>query len=354
MTYYYFVSGFIYNLSFVDKLMKERGNWKKYNIRDKSENLDILLIGGYSLMDKNLWIKSTFKNLLDKKCIIEFIDKHSCYDNLKNVKEIKKYLLPQKTINFLDYYKNKKVNELKFFFKDDVYIFKPVSGWKGFGIEVFNDFDKFKKYFNDIIIKYQHKWKKLNKSSKASILTNHVWILQKYIIKPLLYNGKKFHLRSYFILFCDYNKTIKYYCRKVRIIHAKKKYNLNDFSDKDVHDTHALSTVFIDLETEFTKLYSKKIVDNIFKDIKDISNIIMENIKCNCYLENKICYQLFGLDLMLLPNFKVKLIELNDDPGFSPVLYNDFFQEILEKIIDVKYPPKNKIKKSKLNNFIKL
>ena len=354
MTFYYYIRGYGFNSQFVEKLMNERGNWKQYNLKNTSENLDILLIGGDLLINKKMWINATLKNLLDKKEVLKITNKHNTYDILKNKKNINKYLLDQKTINFLDYYKNNNIYTLKKYFQDDVYIFKPVSGWKGFGIEVFNNFNDFKNYFDEIINKYQHKWKNINKNSKESIITNHVWILQKYVIKPLLYNDKKFHLRSYFLIYCDYNKREKYYCKKVRIIHAKKKYNLNNYSDKGVHDTHALSNYFIDFETEFTKLYGTKIVEKIYDQIIELSKIIMENIQCICYIENKICYQLFGIDLMVLPNFKIKLIELNEDPGFSPVLFDNFFQEILEKIIDKEFPPKNKIKKSKLNNFQKI
>ena len=62
---------------------------------------------------------------------------------------------------------------------------------------------------------------------------------------------------------------------------------------------------------------------------------------------SKFCFQLFGYDFIIDKNFKVWLLEINDNPGLSessqlikvlvPRLIDDMFRLTIDKIYDAKY-----------------
>ena len=115
--------------------------------------------------------------------------------------------------------------------------------------------------------------KKLERFFKKNNQTT--FILNKYIINPLLFKEKKFHIRIYLINYINSKNIIKsYLSRYGKIITAKDKYIPADFGNKDIHDSHIKSTdndyMFPnDLEKE----YGKTKVHNYFNQIKIINLI---------------------------------------------------------------------------------
>ena len=191
------------------------------------------------------------------------------------------------------------------------------------------------------------------------------WILQQYINNPLLYEGKKFHIRVFFL----YHKFIDKETKKVHkrgyildignIYTALKKYKKGDFMNKKIHDTHKKSTIKpIFFPVDFKKKYGNKKTNQIYKDLKKIFSIVLKCIDANCYKESKYCYELFGADIMLNSSFDMKLIEVNTKVGYAtydntPIDFNKIIiGNILETVIDPLCPSKNKPKL--FNNMIKL
>ena len=66
----------------------------------------------------------------------------------------------------------------------------------------------------------------------------------------------------------------------------------------------------------------------------------------NCYPESKDCYRITGADVMITEDLKVKIIEINENPGL-PTIKSSFGKMIFENemnlIVDHVFPPKNKV-----------
>jgi tubulin---tyrosine ligase len=176
------------------------------------------------------------------------------------------------------------------------------------------------------------------------------WLLQEYIINPMLYEGKKFHIRAFYILT---STGEQYLCDIFHIIYAKKKYNTINFNDKDVHDTHSGTG----LRKDFWEKKHDGFTDKQFKEMKDkiitLHKSIGDKLKYICYEGVDNCFNIFGSDIMFTDKGECKLLEINKTPGFK---YNDLdkyiYEGIFSQIIDKIYPPFKKVRKN--NNLIKL
>ena len=65
-------------------------------------------------------------------------------------------------------------------------------------------------------------------------------IVSDYIENPLLISGRKSHLRLYLLV--NYKPFIVEISKFGKLFLAKNKYKNNDFTNKDIHDTHREST----------------------------------------------------------------------------------------------------------------
>ena len=63
----------------------------------------------------------------------------------------------------------------------------------------------------------------------------------------MLYNKRKFHLRTYFLIAIINGKYKTYFYELYELFTAAKPYNNNDYTDTDVHDTHFKSSYRSDL-----------------------------------------------------------------------------------------------------------
>ena len=75
----------------------------------------------------------------------------------------------------------------------------------------------------------------------------------------------------------------------------------------------------------------------------------------NCYPESKDCYRITGADVMITEDLKVKIIEINENPGL-PTIKSNFGKMIFENemnlIVDSVFPPQNKIDED--NDFVQV
>jgi hypothetical protein len=166
--------------------------------------------------------------------------------------------------------------------------------------------------------------------NKAKELLNNYdnVLISQYIRNPILFKGKKFHLRIYFLI-TWFDSVIKTYLFDEAFIWtAKKKFILDKFHDKDIHDTHYDTTegdpIF---PHDFTSEnmgcnITPEIIKNIFDKIKNImakvSRLLIEGetrIKQFSNLKNS--FQVEGCDIMITDNFQPILIECNSKAGFS-------------------------------------
>lgn len=144
---------------------------------------------------------------------------------------------------------------------------------------------------------------------------------------------------------------------KAMIATAKLKFKNNDYLNADIHESRFSSTENIKIFPDyFHKIFGKKNTDSIIKQKINIFKSVSKIINFSCYSENNICFYIFGGDLIINDNFKVKLLEINEKPilTFSDNLdfYSNLYENIMQNIVDKYFVPSNNIKP--LNNFIEL
>lgn len=339
-----------FNLSETEFLFKERGNWKL--AEDEKDEIAFMYIDDpFAYKYTHLWkTKSIIRNAIgNEKYYIS--DKDLLYVNLKKRFPYisKQHMVKQYTIDVLR-------TDLEFlkklFLKNRFWIFKPVVGYKGFGILVTDSYQKLINYINTFPkMKEQDKLNQFFKSRK------NICVLAKYIDDTLLIGNKKFHIRFNFIFYNKDNNFRGFLFKDGFIYRAKEEFRLDDFENKDIHDTHGIKGYELIFPTDFTRLFSKKQTDFVFDQVKKVAYYLFKLLSANfpkCYPENKYCYQIFGIDIMVTNKFIVKLLESNSKASlsFPPKYRIRFFRNILECIVDDIFPPKNKIEIQ--NNYVEI
>ena len=359
----------------IDKIFQKRGNWVKYNVnRDKGKQIDYIYIDHQDNIYRNKKVhsyKSFLKNFIDEnKHVVGHKDE--LYKNLGDTLKknpscsLKNYLLEQHNFNWQELYNQNKVEKtieyIKGLFdknKGKVWIYKPVAGFAGQMIEIFKSFDEFYQYITQFIEKQKDIWVDPKFKKKARLKVQSNWVLQEYINEPILFENKKFHIRPIFLYQKKGNRKIGYLLNRILVAHARKDYILDDFGNKDIHDSHfGKSSRRIYFQDDFLKLkiLTKKEIEHIEEQVKDLGKYVFDLINSRCYPENKECYETFGMDIMIDSTLTIKVLEVqitnisygffDDDklPGYSNI-FEYILENAVETVVDPYFPPKNTIKK---------
>lgn len=337
------------DLNTIENMFKKRGNWKPHQ---SSNYADFIHLDTKYYYDRTYWtFTSDIRSIVgDEKYKIG--DKNLLYQNLHklNPKICEKYMMKQHYININDKISNRYE---KLFKNNEIWILKPVEGYVGKGIVIITTAAQLTNSLRSV-------QQNLNKQYKD-------WVLSKYLEKPLLFKDRKFHLRMYFLYTNDGNNNRAGYLHKIgRLAVAKNRYKLSNFDNKTVHDTH-----FKGMDTDYyfpkdfiadniNKNMDKKIllknIADIYLQIFDLFHYIFQLIEATCYKETKKCYELFGCDLMITPEYKIKLLEINTKTSMDSIdavkFTELYFGGILEQVIDKWLPPKNE--QEKQDYFIKI
>jgi hypothetical protein len=346
----YYVKSDYYTEKYIDTLF-DSTRWKKVStteltsyIANKTPIDYIYLDGKHYYNPINFKLTAHVKNLVgDEKRTIT--SKNKLMDNLSKLPAARKFIMPQLEIDLYKLYTNTRfrMQELsklnKVFNTKKVFIFKPVSGFAGQGIQIVTSMNKLQSYINIIIKENSKAWNKSKKIEGAEKL--RIWVLQEYLTDPLLINlsaqhgrkpgAYKFHIRHY--LFYVPGKT-SYYVYEGEIAPARAPYIQGNWGNKLIHDTH-----FYGRDGELFPAalgLSDKQVSNIYKQIDELYSHILTCINAKCYSESSACYELFGVDLMITHDYKVKVIEVNEKLGMPSSLTpmsQILFEGCLEKIV---------------------
>ena len=315
--------------------------------------------------------KSFLKNFIDeKKHVVGHKDE--LYYNLGNTlkknpsSSLKNYLLEQHNFDWQQIYNQNKVEKTIEYIKglfdknpDKIWIYKPVAGFAGQMIEIFKSFDEFYQYITQFIEKQKDIWQDPKFKEKARLKVQSNWVFQEYISKPLLFENKKFHIRPIFLYQKKGNRKIGYLLNRILVAHAREDYKFDDFGNKNIHDSHfGKSSRRIYFQDDFLKLkiLTKKEIEHIEEQVKDLGKYVFDLMHSRCYPENKECYETFGMDIMIDSNLTIKILEVqitnisygffDDDklPEYSNI-FEYIFENTVETVVDPYFPPKNNIKK---------
>ena len=154
------------------------------------------------------------------------------------------------------------------------------------------------------------------------------FIVSEYVMSPMLYHSKKYHLRSFFIYRREGNNVRSSIFERSRIVTAKLPYVEGDWSNPLIHDTHSKTTdcnIFIETPD--------------LGELCDILTTIMNEHVTAIYEECKVGYEVFGLDILptnsgyilLEVNSRVGMKDLGDPVGCP---YEDSFAKFSEDYFD--------------------
>jgi len=139
-------------------------------------------------------------------------------------------------------------------------------------------------------------------------------IISEYIQNPLLYEGRKFHLRMYILINSDATWS---FWERGKAMTAKLPYIKGDWTNKAIHDSHGETTpkdIYFP-EDILPKDKYKHVYQQMELILSAVAKIITPHVKC--YEESKYCCEVFGIDFMLTDNYTVKLIEINAEAGYG-------------------------------------
>jgi len=307
MAYTYLIKSQYLDAERIEKYFRPKG-WTKFDGR-KHLNPTLIYLDGMSIYDKSVYKYHAFvKNQIgDDKNFLS--DK----DNLPNIVQ-KKYQMTTFLINLKTF---REGVYTKIFTKDKVWILKPARGREGIGIKIVQSFEEFKKYLTQDI-----------KKMKLKIKRTDDWVLQEYILNPMLYKERKFHLRVYFMVFQNNIYLFPHYL----IITAESKYKNSDFDNKDIHDTHysegSIRNKIFPEDTSFSKKEVESIQQNMINLFKFMKS---KMIKMRCYEGDEHCYEMFAADMMLTSDLKLKILEVNARIGWPATMdrkYNLFEDQL--------------------------
>ncbi|EGR34471.1 tubulin tyrosine ligase-like member 10, putative [Ichthyophthirius multifiliis] len=262
----------------------------------------------------------------NKDQIIEIIENYQ----KQNFLAYNPHLLIPKSYN-INLKKSYYSQEEKLFLQETegAWIIKETYQVGGYGMIICSDV---KRIQNDL---QQMKQRKQKKNSQK-------YVIQRYIQNPLLYDGRKFDLRSY-LLVASADPLIVYYVHgNMRLSFTKYNNNFTllrtKYDDMSAHlinwtqqkkyvgDDEELNQLlggtFADFENFLINSYGKTkewIYENIYEKMFEIFAYIFEASK-DQMKKKQGHFQIFGTDIMLDDNLNVYFIENN---GFPGITYDD-------------------------------
>lgn len=332
--------------------------WKQVDI--KTPNADFAWVGAtvgtdFLRYEESIYeIKTTLKNLLKGNSVKGYSTSDPDYPYTKNVITDKAQLyieLKKKCPEICKKYMaeswllsdEKRVAEYSEA-DDGVLIIKPlgVGAGGGEGIVYVTNKEELTEFTNA----FKRKKEKKEKGDKGT----KEYFVSKYIRNPMLIEGKKFHLRMYFMVCMrPNNKSDWFLFEEGKIITAELPYKDADYMNKKIHDTHFKSTKKNRLFPESRELgISDKEAKSIMQQMREVLRCAYDVYKPHIAStrESKYGFEVFGCDFMVTSDGGVKLLEINarhdygvnDVKKESPEVYErfcgDFWEWIYKNAID--------------------
>ena len=199
--------------------------------------------------------------------------------------------------------------------------------------------------------------KKINKNRMYS--SNEI-IIQKYLDNPLLYKNRKFDIRCFVLLDSNFNL---YFCKEGHLKGCSELYNLNN-SNKYIHITNyslqknsnnfELYEIGNEMSYKDFKNFlineniSLKKFDYMINQMKILIKISFQSVAKKLLKEKQVlCFEIFGYDFILDNDFKLWILEINNNPGLSisspvieklvPRMLDDAFRLTIDKIFNTQY-----------------
>ena len=285
------------------------------------------------------------------------------YNNLDKIPEARKYLLIQHSVILRDILIHKiKLEKYKPLFQNNtVWVMKIVGGWGGRDIFFLDNYDEFKSICEQHMKRNKTQIMALKENEKKNFVNNYIkneWVLQKYVDNPSLFDGRKYHLRVYYLYHKDEYNTVRGYVYKTaNILTAKLPYINDYYQNKDIHETRRETTDHpYFFPEDFQKQFTKAKTTKVWNQLKDLFKYVSQCINSDCFEESKYCYEVFGADIIVTNNMEVKVMEINSSQGYPFFLEDksNYIQQLFDSgistVVDKYIQPANE-KYVPVNNF---
>lgn len=313
----------IYFLNLFDK----NKNWKR--VEDENINKDInftYTIGSYIDVQQDCItyrFKPKHRNFLTNKSILY----KTIRDNFKELSDNHMAYQVDVDINNLDQYK-KLFDEKKFL------ILKPTWGFERSGIQIFNTYDKFLEFMKN---KGIYTYKKAIERDPSN-----TYVLAEYITNLLKYNNRILDFRIFFLVSYIDNIYRGYIIKPIVM-------NLSPYEQSEKIDpSKTIENItlpgnyadyfFTDLQKEIGREKTKIIMNQIKHIVSHLLKLIKKYKIMEPYEDN--AYELFGLDMMVDKDYRVRLIEFNEKTGvkgYTEDVYENMSSAFIHATINKKY-----------------
>lgn len=162
-------------------------------------------------------------------------------------------------------------------------------------------------------------------------------IASEYITRPMLYQGRKFHLRIYALLYvaADGSRTFSMLKRGL-LIPAMREYKSDDWNDRDIHDTHGKGNPLLGLFpdayiAEFGADPTDRIADALRRAVEPLMPLAKP------YSESNAGFEMMGADIMFWDDGRLQIIEINDNPGLTWLAAHPAGAETGEMVLDFQF-----------------
>ena len=206
-----------------------------------------------------------------------------------------------------------------------VWIMKPIGKSQGKGIFLFNKLQHISQWKDEL------RWKPESPQAEP-------YVVQRYVMNPLLIGGKKFDLRIYVLVVCYQPLTVYLYREGFgRFTHARYSNNLDDLSNTFMHLTNVAIQKTSDnyddklggkWDLRGMKLYlmSRFGAERVNESYQQIQELIIRCLQSvsKTIINDKHCFELYGFDVLLDDTLKPWLIEINASPSMTANTPSDY------------------------------
>ena len=297
-----------FSMHAVSNVLNPRG-WFAYN--KNTAGIPTLLYEDESFM----YGKNTHKGKVVVKSILNnnksaITDKANLYTTLMDAYPGNTFMLPQYTLQ-----PNNSVSELSDIFDQaPVWIVKPVGKgfYKGKGISVVKNMAEL----------------------KGAIAKDTKYAVAQYLTNPLLYDGKKFHIRV--LVICGSDSKFIVMDKLNEIYPAEDVWEEDNYTNSRVHDTHFVSHEYTGSMRDLEKRFGEDKTAEISQQMSNIINATICSFKPEPYPESQYGFEIFGYDFIVNDDFHVYLMEVNAKvglEGYDPKIVFDAIADTAERVM---------------------
>ena len=223
----------------------------------------------------------------------------------------------------------------------NMWIIKPINLNRGRCIQVLKNTQEIIDYLEKI-----KNMKQIQTSENSNVKCEHI-ILQKYLEKPLLYQGRKFDIRIWILLIANQENFVyifkqghlKATCSEFDINSTSLYIHLTNYSVQKHNDDFSKKEIgneipYKSFQDELDKTNSgKNFIKDIYPQIVYIIRLAIGATKAKInYHRNNYCFEIFGCDFIIDEKYKPYLLEINTNPGLE--ISSPLINELVPRMID--------------------